>query len=141
MKKEKGVVMVKPGFLNSLGEVLKRLQAVDGVRIIKIVSFTVKETFFLDFYKDHKDKSFFGILKEYFVGKYVIIALFEGDSGVVERVRGIIGDTDPNKAVLGTIRHDLGGEKKDIMRNVVHSSANLPDGEREYALVCKELKI
>jgi len=140
MAKEKGILMLKPGFLNCAAEVLKRLRAVPGLSIKKITSFRINEEFFLSLYGEHKEKSFFRILQDYVVEKYVIIALFEGDDGIIEKVRVIVGDTDPAKAAPGTIRHDL-GEEKDIMRNVVHASANPKDGEREHALVCKEQKL
>ncbi|WP_308296110.1 nucleoside-diphosphate kinase [Streptomyces sp. ISL-96] len=66
----------------------------------------------------------------------VVVALAHGEPGVHARLRQLIGDTDPTRAVPGTIRRDLGNDsmaaalsEKRLVRNLVHTSDD-PDAAR-----------
>jgi nucleoside-diphosphate kinase len=53
-------------------------------------------------------------------------------------VRRLLGETDPNKSPLGTLRGDFG---LDLGRNIVHGSDSLESAEREINLFFKPEEI
>jgi nucleoside-diphosphate kinase len=63
--------------------------------------------------------------------------VFEGDHAV-ERIRKIMGSTDPVKADKGTIRADFG---VDIQNNAVHGSDSPENAAKEIALFFKKDEI
>ena len=60
-------------------------------------------------------------------GAIIIAAIFEGDNAV-EVVRATMGETDPARAMPGTIRGDLA---LDIERNLIHGSDSEETAEKE----------
>jgi nucleoside-diphosphate kinase len=74
-----------------------------------------------------------------YAGQKVTVALAHGEPGVHARLRQLIGDTDPTRAVPGTIRGDLGDDslaaarvEKRLVRNLVHTSDHPASARREY---------
>ena len=70
-----------------------------------------------------------------------VIAMVLKGEGAIQRVRNLVGFTDPTKAVAGTIRGDLGADsipsanaKSRSVRNVVHASGNLEEARTEINL-------
>jgi len=57
--------------------------------------------------------------------------LYEGP-GAIEKIRNVLGSTDPAKAEPGTVRSDFG---RDLMRNGAHASDSLDSALRERAIV------
>jgi nucleoside-diphosphate kinase len=51
---------------------------------------------------------------------------------IVQKVRDLLGPTDSRKAAKGTIRGDFGTE---MMRNVVHASDSVANGQIEIARI------
>ena len=70
------------------------------------------------FYAIHKDKSFFPELVAYITSGPVIVLVLEKENAV-KAWRDLMGATNPEKAVEGTIRKQFG---TDIQRNAVHGS-------------------
>ncbi|MCS7123406.1 MAG: nucleoside-diphosphate kinase [Candidatus Aenigmarchaeota archaeon] len=69
--------------------------------------------------------------------KEVIAMIIEGES-VIEKVRKIVGHTNPIKAEKGTIRGDFGIDsiekanmEKRCVKNLVHASSSKEEAERE----------
>jgi nucleoside-diphosphate kinase len=81
-------------------------------------------------YAVHKGKSFFNDVIAYITSTPIVAAAFEGENAV-ERIRKIMGATDPAKAAPGTIRKDYG---LDLQRNSIHGSDSPENGEKEVAL-------
>ena len=81
-------------------------------------------------YKEHLSKPFFPSLKHYIMGGPVFLMVWEG-SNVVSIVRKVIGATNPQEAVPGTIRGDFG---IDIGRNVIHASDSPESAAREIGI-------
>lgn len=69
-------------------------------------------------YEHHKDKPFFNDLKNFMKESPVIASVWEGENAV-QKVRDLIGATNPEEAKAGTVRHDYG---ENIQRNLVHAS-------------------
>ncbi len=60
-----------------------------------------------------------------------MILVYEGENAI-EKIRDVLGPTDPNLAPGGTIRRDFGS---DIMVNAVHASDSSESAERECRIV------
>jgi nucleoside-diphosphate kinase len=70
------------------------------------------------FYIVHKERPFYGELKEYMASGPVVVLVLEGKDAI-SRNRDIMGATDPREAASGTIRAD---HAESIERNIVHGS-------------------
>ena len=79
------------------------------------------------FYEVHRGKEFFNSLIDYITGGMVVGIMVEGENAV-EKVRELIGATDPKKARVGTIRFMYG---ESIERNIVHASDSKESADRE----------
>jgi nucleoside-diphosphate kinase len=66
-------------------------------------------------------------LIDYITGGMVVGIMVEGENAV-EKVRELIGATDPKKARVGTIRFMYG---ESIERNIVHASDSKENADRE----------
>jgi nucleoside diphosphate kinase len=60
-----------------------------------------------------------------------LILIYQGEDAV-EKIRAVLGPTDPTKAPGGTIRRDFG---TDIMVNTAHASDSFENAEREMEIV------
>jgi nucleoside diphosphate kinase len=63
-----------------------------------------------------------------------MILVYEGE-GAVEKIRDVLGPTDPLKAPGGTIRREFGSS---VMVNTAHASDSKESYEREKKIVCLE---
>jgi nucleoside-diphosphate kinase len=78
----------------------------------------------------HEGRPFFEGLVRFITSSPIIAMVLEGPRAV-DKVRSVMGETDPTKAAPGTIRGDLG---VDIGRNLVHGSDAPETAKREVAL-------
>jgi len=60
-----------------------------------------------------------------------MILVYEGENAV-EKIRDVLGPTDPRQAPGGTVRRDFGS---DVMVNAVHASDSPESAEREFGIV------
>ncbi len=60
-----------------------------------------------------------------------MILVYEGENAI-EKIRDVLGPTDPRQAPGGTIRRDFGS---DIMVNAVHASDSPESAVRECGIV------
>ena len=60
-----------------------------------------------------------------------MILVYEGENAV-EKIREVLGPTDPRQAPGGTVRRDFGS---DVMVNAVHASDSPESAEREFEVV------
>lgn len=72
---------------------------------------------------------FYPEIESFMASRPVIVMALEGKD-VVKRVRDLLGPTDSRKAAKGTIRGDYG---TDMMKNVVHASDSVENGQKEIA--------
>lgn len=77
-----------------------------------------------------------------FEGKAVVPIVLKGGEDVIERVREIVGATQPAKAARGTIRGDLGDgdcyerstAENRVVRNLIHASDSMEAVRREIGI-------
>jgi len=135
---EKSLVLVKPdGVERGLsGAVLARLEE-QGLKLVAFRMLHIDRNLAQQHYAVHKDKPFFNGLVDYITSGPVAAAVFEGEDAI-NRIRQIMGSTDPAKAEKGTIRGDFG---LDIERNTVHGSDAVATAEKEIRLYFTESSI
>ncbi len=116
---ERTLVIVKPDGVkkNLIGEVIKRFEQ-EGLRVIGLKMLKLSKEQAQGFYQVHKDKPFFDSLTDFMSSGPIVVMVLQGER-VIERVREIMGATDPKKAAPGTIRAQYADN---IQENIVHGS-------------------
>jgi nucleoside-diphosphate kinase len=116
---QKTLAIIKPDGVRqkSVGEVIKRLESA-GFRLcaVKMVHLTPERAG--AFYAVHKERPFYQSLIKFMSSGPIVPMVLEGDNAI-ERLRTLMGATDPSKAAEGTIRKDLAGN---VEQNVIHGS-------------------
>jgi nucleoside-diphosphate kinase len=77
------------------------------------------------FYYVHKERPFFNDLVKFMTEGPIILMILEAE-GAIEKLRKLMGATDPGKAEAGSIRKQFGSN---IERNAIHGS----DGPETFA--------
>jgi nucleoside-diphosphate kinase len=128
---DRSFVMIKPDGVQRglVGEIISRLEA-KGLKLVAARFEMLPEARVTEQYKEHLAKPFFPGLKVYIMGGPVFLMVWEGRN-VVSIVRKVIGATNPQEAMPGTIRGDFG---IDIGRNVIHASDSQESADREIAI-------
>lgn len=116
---QRTLAIIKPDGVRqkSIGEVIRRLEAT-GFQIVgmKMVHLTPEGAG--DFYAVHKERPFYASLIKFMSSGPIVPIVLEGEN-VIERLRTLMGATDPAKAAEGTIRKDLASN---VEQNVIHGS-------------------
>jgi nucleoside-diphosphate kinase len=128
---ERSLVLIKPDAMQRglAGEIISRLES-KGLKIVAMKMLRMDKTLAQRHYAVHKDKPFFNELVD-FVTSGPVIAMVLQDDDAVKVIRQTMGETDPAKALPGTIRGDFGG---DISHNLIHGSDSVENAGSEIAL-------
>jgi nucleoside-diphosphate kinase len=81
------------------------------------------------FYGEHKERPFFGELVEFMVSAPVIVQVLQGENAIA-KYRDVMGATNPDDAVEGTIRKEFANS---VGENSVHGSDSPESAAREIA--------
>ncbi len=135
---ERSLVLIKPDAMHTGlgGAIISRL-AKAGLELVAIKMIHLDKALAQKHYAVHKDKPFFDDLVNFITSAPIIAMVFKGENAV-ERIRKLMGATDPAKAEPGTIRADFG---TDIQRNAVHGSDSVETAEKEIKLFFAEDEI
>lgn len=116
---EKTLLLIKPDVVarNKIGEILAKVEA-QGFVILGLKHLILSPQEAELFYEVHKDKDFFSGLIEYMTSGPIVACCLSRENAV-SKLREIVGDTNPLKALPGTLRA-LYGES--VERNGVHAS-------------------
>jgi nucleoside-diphosphate kinase len=135
---ERTFAMLKPGVLQRriVGEVLSRFER-KGLKIVGLKLMHLDRTLVEAHYKEHVGKDFYEKLVAYTLSGPVVAMVLQGD-GVIATVRRLVGPTDVNNALPGTIRGDFAYQTR---LNIVHASDSPASAEREINLFFKEHEI
>ena len=93
------------------------------IRAVKMLHLTKAQA--EGFYYVHKERPFFGDLVRFMTEGPIVLMILEAE-GAIEKLRKLMGATDPGKADAGTIRKRFGAN---IERNAIHGS----DGPETFA--------
>ncbi len=125
---EESLVLLKPDCLDGrqCGEVLKRFEEagfeVFGAKMVRLSDEILREH-----YAHLTDLPFFPEIQGFMQSSPVVAIALRGDNAIA-RIREMVGPTDSTAAEKGTIRGDFGQDK---MRNVVHASDSVENGQAE----------
>lgn len=135
---ERSLVLIKPAAMQrGLAGTIIGLLEKQGLKLTGLKILRMDKDLAQRHYAAHKDKPFFEDLVEYITSAPIVAVVLEGER-VVERIRKVMGATDPARAAKGTIRGELG---LDIRRNVVHGSDSVETAEKEIRLFFSEGEI
>jgi nucleoside-diphosphate kinase len=126
--------MLKPDICNRnlIGACIKTLEE-NSFKIIKMEMKYLSTDQVMEFYKDHKEKSFFPQMVERIANKPMVGCILEylQEENAVIFLRKLMGHTNPANAEEGTIRHTYGIS---IDENCIHGSDSLENVQRESEL-------
>jgi nucleoside-diphosphate kinase len=116
---ERTLSIVKPDGVkkNLIGEVIKRFEQ-PGLRIAAMRMLRMSIDDAKGFYIIHKERPFYDSLTSFMSEGPVVVVVVEGENAI-NKVRQIMGATNPKDAAPGTIRADFAS---DIEHNIVHGS-------------------
>ncbi len=128
---ERTLVILKPDTIQRgiVGEILSRFEK-KGFKIIGLKMMQVNREVAEKHYIEHKDKPFYEELVEFITSGPIIVFVVEGKNAI-KNVRKLVGATNPEEALPGTIRHDYGLH---IGKNIIHASDSKESAEREIDL-------
>lgn len=128
---ERTLVLIKPDGVRRglVGEILCRLER-RGLRLAALKMLPPDQARIQRLYEIHLGKSFYRGLVDFMTSGPIVACVVEGER-VIEVVRRTMGETDPIKALPGTIRGDLA---LDIGQNVIHGSDSPESAQREIPI-------
>ena len=135
---ERTFIMIKPdGVARGLvGEIIERFEK-KGLKLVAMKMMVIDKALAERHYAEHKGKPFFEGLVKFITSGPVVTMVWEGVNAV-SIARGMMGKTNPQESLPGTIRGDYG-----IItgRNIIHGSDSVQSAEREISLFFKPEEI
>lgn len=131
MAYEQELVLLKPGIRAQriIGAVVSRFeQKTLDVLALKLIQPT--EVLIARLYEEHKDKTFYPSLISYMMSEALVAMVVGGENAIVLS-RALVGATDPQHALPGSIRGDFG---LCLPQNIVHASDSTASAAREIQL-------
>jgi len=135
---EQTLVIVKPDAVarRLVGEVIRRCESEGlSIRGLKMVALGRKEA--EGFYQVHRQQPFFESLTRFMASGPCVAMVLEGEDAI-QRVRVLMGATDPRKADEGTIRRSLATS---IEQNIVHGSDSVASAALEIPYFFSRLEL
>ena len=130
MGSEKTLSIIKPDAVskNVIGEIYTRFEKA-GLKVVaaKMTHLSVNQAEI--FYGIHRNRPFFSDLVSFMVSGPIMVQVLEGENAIIKN-REIMGATDPNEALKGTIRADFADS---IDANAVHGSDSADTAAAEIA--------
>ncbi len=116
---ERTLAIVKPDAVSRglLGEILSRLEK-EKFRIVAMKMVRLSLPRAEGFYAVHRQRPFFSSLTTFMTEDRIVVMVLEAEHAI-QRLRDVMGATDPAKAAQGTIRKLYGTS---VERNVIHGS-------------------
>lgn len=121
---------------NITGKILDFLECA-GLKIIAQRRLRLTKEQAQAFYAVHKERPFFDGLCSYMSSGPVVVQVLEGPNAVSKN-REIMGATNPEDALEGTIRKDFG---ESIEANSVHGSDSEENAQKEIQFFFSEMEI
>ena len=125
---EKTLIIVKPDAVekNLIGSILNFFET-KNFEIIQLEMMALSAEMLNEHYCHLTDKPFFPEIVEFMQSLPVVVATLQADNAV-EKVRNLVGVTDPSEAEEGTLRKIHG---TDVMHNVIHASDSVDNAIAE----------
>ena len=131
MSVQRTLVLCKPDAVQRglVGRIISRFED-KGFKVAGLKMMQVDEALARTHYQEHVEKAFFSELLSFITSSPIVAMAIEGENAV-EVVRVLMGVTNPQMAMPGTIRGDFG---LNLTKNIVHGSDSAASAERELAL-------
>ena len=135
---QKTFTILKPDTVSAgkAGAVLSEIERA-GFRICAMKMLHLTEAQAQGFYYVHKERPFFGSLVKFMTESAIVAMVLEADDAI-EKLRKVMGATDPAKADNGTIRKQFG---TNIERNAIHGSDGPETAAFEIGYFFNQLEI
>jgi nucleoside-diphosphate kinase len=116
---EKTLAIIKPDAVKKriIGKIISMIEE-EGFRIVEMKMIRLDKEGARAFYAVHKGKPFFETLTDFMSSGDIVAMAIEGEDAI-GHWRRVMGETDPAKARIGSLRHTYGFS---IERNAVHGS-------------------
>ena len=130
MSLQRTLSIIKPDAVrrNLIGAILARLEQ-QGFSIVAAKMVRLSKEQAEGFYAEHQGRPFFEPLVAYMTSAPVLVSVLEKENAVQD-YRTLMGATNPEAAVEGTIRRDFALSQRE---NSVHGSDSLESAAREIA--------
>lgn len=127
---ERTFSIVKPNAVakNVIGQIYNRFETA-GLKIIAAKMVHLSKEQAEGFYAEHEGRPFFEGLVEFMTSGPIMVQVLEGENAV-SRNREIMGATNPEDALAGTLRADYADS---LQKNACHGSDALESAAREIA--------
>lgn len=138
MSIEQTLSIIKPDAVakNVIGEIYARFEK-NGLKIVAAKMMHLTKDQAEGFYAVHKERPFYADLVKFMTRGPVMIQVLSGE-GAIAKNREIMGATDPEAAVIGTIRADFATS---IDANAVHGSDSQQTAAQEINFFFKPEEI
>lgn len=135
---ERTLSIVKPDGVkkNLIGEVIKRFEK-NGLRIAALKMLKLSKDDAKGFYIIHKGRPFYESLTTFMSEGPIVVMVIKGENAI-NKVREIMGATNPKDTAPGTIRSDFAS---DIEHNIVHGSDSKESASYEIPFFFSSLEI
>jgi len=130
--------MLKPDAVQRslIGEIIGRFEK-KGLKLVALKLLKISREMAERHYSEHLGKPFFNDLVDFITSGPVVAMIWEGKNAI-QVVRTMMGKTDPQEALPGTIRGDFG---LFTGNNIVHGSDSPESASREINLFFSEEEI
>jgi nucleoside-diphosphate kinase len=135
---QKTFSILKPDTVSAgkAGAVLAEIEKT-GFRIRALKMLHLTEAQAQGFYHVHKERPFFGSLVKFMTEGPIVAMVLESENAI-EKLRKVMGATDPGKADNGTIRKQFG---TNIERNSIHGSDGPDTAAFEISYFFNQLEV
>jgi nucleoside-diphosphate kinase len=135
---QKTFTILKPDTVNAgkAGAIISEIEKA-GFRIRAMKMLHLTEPQAQNFYYVHKERPFFASLVTFMTEGPIVAMVLESDNAI-EKLRKVMGATDPAKAEGGTIRKQFG---TNIERNAIHGSDGPETATFEIGYFFNQLEI
>jgi nucleoside-diphosphate kinase len=137
-KIERTLAIIKPDAVkkNFAGKIIQLIEE-KGIRISAMKMIKLSQQQAEEFYHEHSKRLFFSEIVNFMTSGPIITLCLTGEN-IVKVNREIIGATNPQQAVEGTIRKLYG---ENIEKNAIHGSDSLTAANREIAFFFSEKEL
>tara|TARA_B100000941_G_scaffold277139_1_gene240385 strand:+ start:246 stop:647 length:402 start_codon:yes stop_codon:yes gene_type:complete len=132
---EETLSIIKPDAIErKLEDKIKNIFIKNNFKIVKEKKVKLEKKDAEQFYKVHETKPFYNELCNYLSSGPVLVMVLKKENAIVDN-RKIMGATNPQEAIPGTIRKEFGIS---IDKNSVHGSDSKENAEKEIDFFFKE---
>ncbi len=119
MALERTLTIIKPDGVeqNVIGDVIRAFES-QSFRIVAMKMLHLSKQQAEGFYAVHRDKKFFGSLTDFMCSGRIVVMALDAENAI-ERLRKLMGATNPAEAQPGTLRKQFATS---IERNIIHGS-------------------